>query len=52
MPVSGDDPRLAKIGFCKLVGESVEHYAKKYEINIGRKSKASGLDVVIGATSI
>ena len=48
MAIAGDDPRKKRIGFCKLLGENMEHYAQKYEINIGRKSKATDLDVVIG----
>ena len=48
MPIATDDPRIKRVGFCKLLGESIEHYAQKYEIHIGRKSKAANLDVVIG----
>lgn len=48
MAIPEDDPRLKRVGFCKLLGESIEHYAQKYEINIGRKSKATNLDVFIG----
>lgn len=48
MVIASDDPRMKRVGFCKLLGENIEHYAQKYEINIGRKSKASNLDVVIG----
>ena len=48
MVIASSDPRKAKVGFCKLLGENIEHYAQKYEINIGRKSKAADLDVVIG----
>ena len=48
MSISPQDTRLQKIGFCKLVGENIEFYAKKYEINIGRKTKGGNLDIVIG----
>jgi len=48
MSVAPQDYRLQKVGFCKLVGENIEFYAKKYEINIGRKTKAGNLDIVIG----
>jgi hypothetical protein len=48
MPVSPDDPRLAKCGFAKLVGPDVELYMRKYELTIGRKSKSTALDVVLG----
>lgn len=47
MVVEGDDPRLAKVGFAKLEGQGIEFYAKKYEIIIGRPSKAFTPDVVI-----
>ena len=52
MPVGANDSLLKRVGFCKLVGENIEHYAQKYEINIGRKSKSSNLDVVIGTHAI
>ena len=48
MVILSDDPRKSKVGFCKLLGENIEYYAQKYEIHIGRKSKATDLDVVIG----
>ena len=48
MAVQEGDPRRKRVGFCKLLGENVEHYAQKYEVNIGRKSKATNLDVLIG----
>ena len=46
--VSGGDPRLARCGFAKLVGEKVDHIMRKYEITLGRRSKATNLDVVLG----
>ena len=36
------------MGFAKLQGEGVEVYAKKTEIIIGRQSKSTNLDVVLG----
>ncbi len=52
MIVAADNSEMKRVGFCKLLGESIEHYAQKYEINIGRKSKATDLDVVIGEKPI
>ena len=46
--VAADDPRLAKVGFAKLVGDGVELYAKKHEITMGRLSKSGQVDVVLG----
>lgn len=48
MHISPDDPRLDRVGFAKLLGDGVELYAKKTEIIIGRQSKSSNLDVVLG----
>jgi hypothetical protein len=48
MPISSKDPRLQKCGFAKLQGEDVEFYFKKYEIILGRRSKSTALDVVLG----
>lgn len=48
MGVSPDDTRIEQIAFAKLLGEGLELYAKKYEIVIGRKSKSSVVDVVLG----
>lgn len=48
MPVLSDDSRVQKVGFCKLKGDGIEHFAQKYEIQIGRKSKSTALDVAIG----
>ena len=39
---------VPKVGFCKLWGEGIEFYAQKYEINIGRRSKSTALDVIVG----
>ncbi len=49
MGLSPDDHRIKQIGFAKLLGEDLELYAKRYEIVIGRKSKSSVVDVVLGA---
>ena len=46
--VAQDDPRLANVGFAKLVGSGVELYAKKHEITMGRLSKSCDVDVVLG----
>lgn len=48
MPISPSDPRLKSVGFAKLAGENVDHIMRKYEIVLGRKSKASPVDVVLG----
>ncbi|CAD7703127.1 unnamed protein product [Ostreobium quekettii] len=48
MGVSEDDPRLAKCGYAKLQGEGVEFYVRKYEVTMGRRSKSTQLDVVLG----
>jgi hypothetical protein len=35
-----NDPRFAKCGFAKLLGDNgLEYYIKKYEVVMGRKSK-------------
>ena len=46
--VAHDDPRLAKVGFAKLVGSGIELYTKKHEITMGRLSKSGHVDVVLG----
>ena len=48
MVVSHDDPRLDRVGFAKLQGEGIEVYAKKYEVIIGRRSKNTNLDIILG----
>jgi hypothetical protein len=41
----GGDPRFAKCGFAKLLGDNgLEYYIKKYEVVMGRKSKVAGFD--------
>ena len=49
--VAVDDPRLAKVGFAKLVGSGIELYAKKHEITLGRLSKSGHVDIVLGGWS-
>ena len=48
MVIAPDDPRLGRVGFAKLLGDGLELYAKKTEIIIGRQSKSTNLDVVLG----
>lgn len=48
MPVAPNDPRLEKCGFAKLLGEGYEFFVKKYEVTMGRKSKSTALDIVLG----
>lgn len=42
------DSRLQRCGFAKLVGQDFEYFIRKYEISLGRKSKSTELDVVLG----
>ncbi|KAK9790762.1 hypothetical protein WJX73_008037 [Symbiochloris irregularis] len=47
--VSPDDPRIARCGFCRLEGDGgLDFFAQRYEIALGRKSKSTHLDVVLG----
>lgn len=47
--VASDDPRIVRCGFCKLEGDVVdEFFCKRYEIVLGRRSKSTRLDVVLG----
>uniref|UniRef100_A0A061QN52 Forkhead-associated domain-containing family protein n=1 Tax=Tetraselmis sp. GSL018 TaxID=582737 RepID=A0A061QN52_9CHLO len=51
--VRSTDPRVQQFGFAKLLGTanfpSPGYYiVKKYEIVLGRKSKSSNLDIVLG----
>ncbi|EFJ46772.1 hypothetical protein VOLCADRAFT_92922 [Volvox carteri f. nagariensis] len=43
-----NDPRLARCGFAKLQGEGIEFFIRKYEITMGRTSKNSTLDLILG----
>lgn len=47
-----DDPRLERCGFCKLHGPDFEFFSKRYDIQIGRRSKSAKLDVVLGALPV
>ena len=44
------DPRIGRCGFCKLEGvsEDMEFVSRRYEVTIGRRSKTTPLDVVLG----
>lgn len=50
MPVSPDDFRLQQVGFARLIGNDIDYLMCKYEITLGRKSKNTKLDVVLGDT--
>ena len=50
MPVSPDDPRIQRVGFARLVGNDLDYLMRKYEITLGRRSKNSTLDVILGDT--
>lgn len=52
MVVSPNDPRINQVGFAKLLGDGIEVNAKKYEIVIGRHSKSSIVDVVLGTPGL
>ena len=43
-----EDSRLERCGFCKLYGPELEFYSRRYDIQIGRRSKSTKLDVVLG----
>ncbi|PNH10982.1 Fork head transcription factor 1 [Tetrabaena socialis] len=45
------DPRLQRCGFAKLQGQGIEYFVRKYEITMGRVSKNSPLDLVLGDTN-
>lgn len=34
------DPRIARCGFAKLVGEGVDYYMQKYEVSLGQLAGA------------
>ncbi len=42
------DERIEKSGFALLKGENFEVYVKKYVVELGRRSKSTQLDVVLG----
>ena len=44
-----NDTRLTRCGFAKLVGSpGVDYVIRKYSVTLGRRSKATDLDVVLG----
>jgi hypothetical protein len=44
------DPRLAKCGFAKLLGDNgLEYYIRKYEVILGRRSKVGSVGHVATA---
>ncbi|DBB04401.1 hypothetical protein WJX77_002015 [Trebouxia sp. C0004] len=48
MGLSADDPRLGRVAFAKLQGDGLEYFVRKYEVWLGRKSKSTELDIVLG----
>ena len=48
MGLSADDPRVGRVAFAKLQGEGLEYFIRKYEVLLGRKSKSTELDIVLG----
>lgn len=51
MGLSPDDPRLGTVAYAKLQGDGLEYFIRKYEVLLGRKSKSTELDIVLGACS-
>ena len=52
MGLSPDDPRLGRVAYAKLQGDGLEYFIRKYEVMLGRKSKSTELDIVLGASPI
>ena len=48
MGLSPDDPRLGRVAYAKLQGDGLEYFIRKYEVVLGRKSKSTELDIVLG----
>lgn len=48
MGLSPDDPRLGTVAYAKLQGDGLEYFIRKYEVLLGRKSKSTELDIVLG----
>jgi hypothetical protein len=47
------DPRFAKCGFAKLLGDNgLEYYIKKYEVVMGRKSKVCAAAVLVRSHTV
>lgn len=42
------DPGLAQCGFARLMGKDIDYIVQKYAVLLGRRSKASNVDVVLG----
>lgn len=49
MNLAADDSRISRIAFAKLQGDGFEYFVRKYEVLLGRKSKSTELDIVLGA---
>lgn len=47
MPIPADDPRLQRCGYARIVGDGgkVDTLIRKYEVVLGRPSKAKAVDV-------
>lgn len=48
MGLAADDPRISRVAYAKLQGEGFEYFVRKYEVLLGRKSKSTELDIVLG----
>lgn len=48
MAAPSAEERIEKSGFALLKGDNLEVYVKKYMIELGRRSKSTKLDVVLG----
>jgi hypothetical protein len=48
MPIDPGDPRLQKVAYARIVGEGIDVYVRKFEVMMGRTSKSTALDVVLG----
>lgn len=48
MAATSANERLEKSGFALLKGDNLEVYVRKYMIELGRRSKSTKLDVVLG----
>ena len=52
MGLSPDDPRLGRVAYAKLQGDGLEYFIRKYEVVLGRKSKSTELDIVLGTVCL
>lgn len=52
MGLAADDPRISRVAYAKLEGDGFEYFVRKYEVLLGRKSKSTELDIVLGAPSL